>query len=145
MTTKIKTTFLLITLSFAIQATSLQAEEAYEVTTKAWTAFTAKEYDSVIAHADKANKIWGARAKETNSGLSALPEGDDVRGFANLNELATITWLKGEALRLKGEKEAAIATYKKLIADYKYGQCWDNKGWWWQPAKAAEKKIDELK
>lgn len=120
------------------------AEQAWQVTGKAWKALGQKKYDEVVRLADLSEKRWGARAKEMNSGLDAYPKGKAAKKFANLNELATITFIKGEALRKKGDKAGAIAAYKKLLSDYKYGQCWDKKGWWWQPAKAARDKLNKL-
>ncbi|MCP4099640.1 MAG: hypothetical protein GY748_25755, partial [Planctomycetaceae bacterium] len=83
-------------------------------------------------------------AKKTNDGLSKFPSADEAKGFANLNELATVIFLKGEALRKKGDTDGALAAYYTLLADYNFGQCWDQKGWWWQPAAAARDQIEKL-
>ncbi len=119
-------------------------EEAWQVTAKIWSAFERKDWDSVVELADRAVKIWGIPAGKTNRNLKTYPKSDAVRKFANLNEVGTCVWLKGEALRLKGDKARALAAYRTLVTDYKYAQSWDNQGWWWKPADAALSKIDEL-
>lgn len=120
------------------------AEEAWQVTEQAWKALDRKDWDAVERLANRASRTWGARAKEMNDGLSKFPSADEARRFANLNELATITYLKGEALRQQGDTEGALAAYYALLADYNFGQCWDQKGWWWRPAAAANDQIAKL-
>ncbi len=119
-------------------------EEAWQVTGRAWAALGEKNWDEVAKLADRAEREWGAQAKKDNDGLSAYPKGDDAKQYANLNELATITWMKGEALRKKGDKQGAIAAYRKVLSDYRFGQCWDPKGWWWGPAGAARESLGKL-
>ena len=94
--------------------------------------------------ANQANRTWGESARKANNQITKLPGKDEAKGYATLNELATITYLKGEALYKKGDRDGALAAYYTLIADFNYGQCWDKAGWWWQPAFAARDRIAEL-
>ena len=77
--------------------TSATAEEAWQVTEKAWEAFADEDWDTVEMLANRASRTWGPKAKEINNTLSKFPSADKAKNFANLNELATITFLKGEA------------------------------------------------
>lgn len=120
------------------------ADEAWQITSKAWDALGDEDWDTVERLANQAARTWGARAKELNDGLTEYPAAGKAREFANLNELATVTFLKGEALRKKGDRDGALAAYYTLLADYNFGQCWDQKGWWWQPAAAAIDQIEKL-
>ncbi len=120
------------------------AEEAWQVTEKAWDAFAAEDWDAVETLANRAARTWGAKAKEINNTLIAFPSAEKAKNFANLNDLATITYLKGEALRKKGDTDGALAAYYTLLADYSFGQCWDKKGWWWQPSTAAKDQIARI-
>ena len=86
----------------------------------------------------------GRKRPKANNQITKLPGKDEAKGYATLNELATITYLKGEALYKKGDRDGAPAAYYTLIADFNYGQCWDKAGWWWQPAFAARDRIAEL-
>ncbi|SVE15251.1 uncharacterized protein METZ01_LOCUS468105, partial [marine metagenome] len=45
------------------------AQDAYQVTAKAWSALGRKDWNGAIAHADKAIRTWGAQARQTNSRL----------------------------------------------------------------------------
>lgn len=114
------------------------------MTAQAWGAFGEKQWDKVEALADNAARQWGDAARKDNQTLEAYPVGDKAKAHALLNELATLTWLKGEALRSKGDSEGAVAAYKTVVADYGFGQTWDTQGWWWQPAAASRDRIAEL-
>ena len=120
------------------------AEEAWQLTGQAWTAMGKKDWDAVEQIANRAYRNWGEQARKANDMLSGLPGKLEAKRYATLNELATITFLKGEALFKKGDRDGALAAYYTLVADFNYGQCWDKAGWWWQPAKAARDRIAEL-
>jgi hypothetical protein len=36
---------------------------------------------------------------------------------------------------------ATAAAYRALTEGLKYCQCWDEKGWFWKPAEAAESRA----
>ena len=127
-------TFLVHVILIPLLLAPAVAEEAWQVTEKAWDAFAAEDWDAVETLANRAARTWGAKAKEINNTLIAFPSAEKAKKFANLNDLATITYLKGEALRKKGDTDGALAAYYTLLADYSFGQCWDNK-LWWQPAQ----------
>ena len=131
---------IMVCASILIQSIAF-GEEAWEVTAKVWDAMDSRNWGQVETLSNKAARTWGANAKKQNDGLNAYPKGDAAKNYANLNELATMTFLKGEALRQKGDIDGAMAAYYTLLADYEYGQCWDKKGWWWQPATAASKNC----
>ena len=40
--------------------------------------------------------------------------------------------------------ELALESYRKLVNELPYAQCWDPGGWFWKPAKAAQKRITAL-
>jgi len=121
------------------------AEEAYQVTAKAWSALGRKDWNGAIAHADRAIRTWGTQAKQTNSRLRGYAPAKDAKKYSNLNEVGTCLMLKGDALRQKGDVKGAIATYELLLRDYQYAQVWDPKGWFWKPAESARKNLVSLK
>ena len=121
------------------------AEEAYEVTAKAWKAMGLKDWNAAVAHADRALKTWGVHAKQTNAKLNGYAPAKDAKKYANLNEVGTCLMLKGDALRQKGDVKAAIAAYELLLRDYQYAQVWDPKGWFWKPSESARKNLVSLK
>ena len=121
------------------------AEDAYQVTAKAWNALGRKDWNGAIAHADHAIRTWGAQARQTNRSLKGYAPAKDAKKYVNLNEVGTCLMLKGDALRQKGDLKGAIATYELLLRDYQYAQVWDPKGWFWKPAESAHKNLVSLK
>ncbi|MEK9985335.1 MAG: glycosyl hydrolase [Opitutae bacterium] len=119
-------------------------QEAWQLTGKAWSALGKNNFDEVERLANEAVRRWGENARKRNNGLSKLPSTKEAKGYATLNELATIVWLKGEALLKKGDREGALAAYYTVLADFNYGQTWDNKGWYWSPAASCLDRIAEL-
>ena len=119
-------------------------QEAWQLTGKAWSALGKNNFDEVERLANEAVRRWGENARKRNNGLSKLPSTKEAKGYATLNELATIVWLKGEALLKKGDREGALAAYYTVLADFHYGQTWDTKGWYWSPAASCRDRIAEL-
>ena len=119
-------------------------QEAWQLTGKAWSALGKNNFDEVERLANEAVRRWGENARKRNNGLSKLPSTKEAKGYATLNELATIVWLKGEALLKKGDREGALAAYYTVLADFNYGQTWDTKGWYWSPAASCRDRIGEL-
>ena len=119
--------------------------EPWQLTSKAWNAMGQKDWNKVADLANQANRTWGNHARASNQKITKLPGKDSAKKYATLNELATITYLKGEALNKKGDQVAALTAYQMVVNDFNFGQCWDKAGWWWQPASASLDRINELK
>ncbi|MEM7394463.1 MAG: hypothetical protein AAF492_19190, partial [Verrucomicrobiota bacterium] len=102
---------ILIVAATALTLQSATAEEAYQVTAKAWTALGEKNWAEAVKLADKAVAVWSPQAKKDNDSLSEYPGEDTVMKYANLNEIGTLLWIKGEALRKKGDRKGALAAY----------------------------------
>jgi len=120
------------------------SDEAWQVTRKAWDALGKKNFDEVERLANESVRRWGERGRKINNGLSKLPSAKEAKQYTTLNELATIVWLKGEALLKKGDRDGALAAFYTVLADYNFGQTWDNKGWYWSPAASSRDRIAEL-
>ena len=90
----------------AFIAHSALAEEAYQVTAKAWTAMGEKNWAQAVELADKAIAVWAPQARKDSDNLTEYPGEEEVEKYANLNEIGTLLWIKGEALRQKGDKKA---------------------------------------
>ena len=117
-------------------------EEAYEVTAKAWSSYNGGLWDETISHCDRVIQIWGAQAKQINKSLQSPPE--DAENYANLNEVGTCLWMKGEAQLKQGDRKGALETFKALVNNYEHAQCWDQNGWYWKVSNAAMERINEL-
>lgn len=116
------------------------------LTQKAWAALAAKDLNGVVAYVNKNMELYAAKAKDMQASLKEYPWESKEKTFSYwaLNDIGTSLFILGEAYRTAGKKEEAAATYKKLIDEYFYAQCWDPQGWFWKPAEAAQQKLGEL-
>ena len=115
------------------------------LTTKAWEALANKDLDAVNAYVNKCLELYGAKAKEMQESLTEYPweTKEKIFSFWALNDVGTALYIRGEAYRNAGNEEEAKASFKKLVDEYFYAQCWDPQGWFWKPAEAAQQKLDE--
>jgi tetratricopeptide (TPR) repeat protein len=116
------------------------------MTTQAWKALEAGDLASVNAYTDKVLDLYGSKAKEMQGSLTEYPweSKDKIFSYWALNDVGTALFIKGEAYKKAGKAKEAKDSYKKLVDDYFYSQCWDPKGWFWKPAEAAQQALDEL-
>lgn len=117
------------------------------LTGKAWGALGGQKYDDALGYIAKCIDLYGAEAKKMQESLKAYPATDpkeETFKYWALNDVGTCLFIKGEVLLKKGDKKGALEAFKTLAKDYKYAQCWDEKGWFWKPAEAAKKKVVEL-
>ena len=110
------------------------------LTQKAWAALAAKDLNGVVAYVNKNLELYAAKAKEMQGSLKEYPWESKEKTFSYwaLNDIGTSLFILGEAYRVAGKKEEAAATFKKLIDEYFYSQCWDPQGWFSKPAEAAQ-------
>ena len=112
----------------------------------AWAALAKKDLEAVKAYTDKNLQLYGQRAKEMQASLKEFPweSPEKIFSFWALNDVGTSLFILGQAYRDAGNKAEAIATFKQLVNDYYFSQCWDPQGWFWKPAEAAQQQIIEL-
>lgn len=113
---------------------------------KAWGALGAKDLNSVVVYVNKTLELYAPKAKEMQGELKEYPweTKEKIFGYWALNDVGTALFILAEAYRNAGKKAEAEQTYKKLIDEYFYAQCWDPNGWFWKPAEAAQQKLGEL-
>ena len=146
---KIKTLFAMMVISCgAFMATSADAQDfgdmkSYTLVGKAWAAAAAGNHEHVLAYTNKCIDMYLKQAKEQQAGLTEVPKGakEEVFKFWALNDVGVSLFIKGNSLVKNGDNEGAIAAYKILVEELKFAQCWDTKGWFWQPAGAAKSKM----
>jgi hypothetical protein len=113
---------------------------------KAWTALAGNDLDSVLAYTNKCISMYAKQAKDMQASLTEYASGsnDDIFKYWALNDVATAYFIQGEAYRTANKKSEAKDAYSKVVSDYSFGQCWDPQGWFWKPAEAAQKKLNEM-
>ncbi|HOD11973.1 MAG TPA: tetratricopeptide repeat protein [Candidatus Omnitrophota bacterium] len=116
------------------------------LTTKAWEAYNKNDLESVLLYTNKCIATYGEEAKKMQASLKDFPKGSNEEIFKNwaLNDIATCLFIQGEAYRKAKMMDEAKEAYQKVINDYKFGQCWDNGGWFWKPAEAAKERLDAI-
>ena len=116
------------------------------LTTQAWKALANKDMDAVNAYVDKVLELYAPKAMEMQKSLTEYPweSKDKIFSYWALNDVGTSLYIKAEAFKKAGMKEEAEKSYKKLVDEYFYAQCWDPQGWFWKPAEAAQQALDEL-
>ena len=116
------------------------------LTAKAWEALNNKDLDGVLAYTNKCIESYGDKAREMQDSLTMYvwESKEKVFSYWALNDVGTCLYIQGKALRDAGRTKEAQEAYKRLIEDFKFAQCWDPGGWFWKPAEAAEKELNEL-
>ena len=116
------------------------------LTQKAWAALAANDLDATVAYVSKNLELYAAKAKEMQDALTeySWESKDKIFSYWALNDVGTSLFILGQAYQNAGKNQEAQETYKKLIDEYFYAQCWDPQGWFWKPAEAAQEKIAQL-
>lgn len=116
------------------------------LTSKAWEALNQSDIEAVLAYTNKNLELYAEQAKKMQESLKDFPQGtqDEIFSYWALNDVATSLFIQGEAFRKANMKEEAQKAYQKVVSEYRYGQSWDPKGWFWKPSEAAKEKLAML-
>ncbi len=136
-------TALSLVLTNAVQAYNFGDFRSEALTSKAWGALNQSDIEGVLAYTNKCLELYEEQAKGMQASLKSFPEGsnDDIFGYWALNDVATSLYVQAEAYRQANMKKEAIATYKRVINEFTYGQSYDTQGWFWKPSEAAKEKL----
>jgi hypothetical protein len=116
-------------------------ESSSALTMQAWSALERKDYPAARVAIERCQSFYGAQAVEMQSKLTALPDTENGHQAWALNDVGTCTFLLGKVAEAEGNKDEATAAYQKVVDAYSYAQCWDESGWFWQPAVAAQERL----
>lgn len=111
------------------------------LTSRAWNALGSEQLDSVFEATTTCQKLYTDEAKRQQAALSDFLPAEKGHDAWALNDVGTCLFIEGQALEKAGRREEAASAYRKLIADYGFAQCWDEKGWFWKPAQAATERL----
>jgi tetratricopeptide (TPR) repeat protein len=102
-----------------------------------------EDIEAILAYTNKCIELYAEQAKKMQDNLSDFPEGekDQIFSYWALNDVATALFIQGEAFRKAGMNDEAKQAYHRIVDEFKYGQCWDTKGWFWKPSEAAAEKL----
>ena len=114
------------------------------LTAKAWQSHERGDLADTLAFTAKCRELYAAEAAKQQQSLTDFLPADKGHDPWALNHVGTCCFIEGQALEKASRKADAVAAYRRLVDDYGYDQCWDTRGWFWQPAKAAQDRLDEL-
>ncbi|MEX1110369.1 MAG: tetratricopeptide repeat protein [Chthoniobacterales bacterium] len=117
------------------------AESSVALVSEAWAAFERKDYPAARAAIARCQSLYGAQAAEMQGKLTALPDKENAHGQWALNDVGTCTFVLGRVAEAEGKKDEAMAAYRMVVDQYSFSQCWDQQGWFWQPAVASQERI----
>lgn len=133
--------FFIITPSFAEE--SSRDIEPVDYVTESWDALHSGNHDEVVRLTEACFKECTEQALEQQKSGATITN-SNADEFPELNSVGTCLLILGTSLRNQGEHEEATAAYNKLLRDYKGCRCQNEEGYYWQPAVAAQKKLDEM-
>ncbi len=119
-------------------------ESSSALVTEAWAAFERKDYPAARAAIARCQSLYGTQAAEMQSKLMALPDKENAHGQWALNDVGTCTFVLGRVAEAEGKKDEAMAAYRMVVDRYSFSQCWDQQGWFWQPAVASQERISAI-
>ena len=123
------------------QAAVMPKDSSAALASEAWAALDGQNYAVARQSAERCRDLYGAQAAEMQSKLSALPDKESAHQQWALNDVGTSVFILGRVAEAEGKKEEAMAAYRDVVDNYTYSQCWDEQGWFWQPAVAAKERI----
>lgn len=142
----IKTLVFILTSIFVATSFAKNDTTSASLLEEAWAAYEQKEWRTAIKIADQCIKLFEEEALKQQASLTELPSTETAPDYWALNDVGTCFYVKCIALEKLGDKkqEELILSLKKLAHELNYAQCWDTKGWYWQPAANAKKKLRQI-
>ena len=117
--------------------------EPAELSTKAWVALKAGNHKEVSVLTEQCFKEFGEEADRQQSENKEQITKDNTSDFPELNSVGTCLFILGQSLAEQGDKELSEAVFTKLIENYPDCHCEIKQGYYWKPAKAADRKLAE--
>ncbi len=129
-----------------------------ELNQQAYKAWNENNFEQALACVNEVIQRWSGKADEQqaarqkdNACLSTPDpknkEQMDSYWTANwaVNDVATSWWIRGEILKQQGNITAAKKSYKTVIDTYSCAFAWEQQGWFWRVADAAQGEYDKIK
>ncbi len=110
----------------------------------AWEASSQGDLERLGKIVEKVVGAYGAKAAEQKGQLSGFPARGEEHQYQAMNDVATILFVKAEALMNYGRKEESMALFKQIIETYPWAQAWDPRGWYWSVAEKSQSSIDVM-
>jgi len=118
-----------------------------DMTTEAWNALNALDWDHAARQAEATIQEWSASAlylqdmkrREVGNLLEYKGSSDDrqkIFKYWALNDVAASYFILGQALDHKKDYDQASRAFQQIVNHYSLAQIWDPQGWFWSPVDA---------
>lgn len=116
-----------------------------EYVKKAWELSVQNDLTALAKLVERCLKKYEVEAKMQEATMTGFPARGKEGDVAIFNDVATILFVKAEALMNNGRTDEAVAEFQKIIEDYKFAQSWDPVvGVFWSVAEKSQASIDVM-
>lgn len=116
-----------------------------EYLTKAWELSGKNDLEGISKLVAECLKLYDVEAKMQQASLSGFPTRGQESDVQTLNDVATMLFVKAEALMNSSKSDEAVALFQKIIDEYKFAQAWDpSRGAFWSVAEKSQASIDVI-
>lgn len=112
--------------------------------THAWAASSQGDFAKLDAIVADILKFYGEEARQEQSGLTGFPPRGKEQDYQAMNDVATVFFIKAEALMNYGKTDAAITLFDQVIKEYPSAQAWDPRGWFWSIKEKSQASINVI-
>ena len=135
----------LLTFIFTLSSFAQDNPSSGELITKAWAAHGQKNIEDTFKYTNQVIELYSKEADSEQATLPVMPsKPPQIEAVQSLNDVATAYFIQGESYREQGKKDEAIAAFKIVVDRYNKAQSWDQRGWFWSVALAAQESIDKF-
>ncbi len=110
----------------------------------AWEASSQGNLKKIEELTEECLKFYEEEAKRQQAGLSGFPPRSKKEEYQVLNDVATILFIRAEAMMNYGKTDRAIQLFEDIIKEYTWAQAWDPRGWFWSVVEKSQNSIDVM-
>ncbi len=119
--------------------------DSSEIVRLAWAASKDEDLKTLASLVDEMINSYGDKAKVLASKLSNFPARDKISEYTIMSNVATVLFIKAEALMHQGKNDEAKTQFKNIITQYPWAQCFDpSRGAYWSVAEKSQDSIDVM-
>ncbi|MCX5680943.1 MAG: hypothetical protein NT079_01440 [Candidatus Omnitrophica bacterium] len=111
---------------------------------KAWVASSQNDLEEIQRLLYECLITYGEASSKQQGSLTKFPPRGSEFEYQEMDDIATVMFIRAEAVMKKGETEKAKELFRNLAKDFPWAQVWDPRGWYWSVAEKSQASIDKL-
>ncbi len=112
---------------------------------KAWELSGKNDLEVLFKLVAECLEKYDAQSRMQEATLTGFPLRGHEADVSVFNDVATILFIKAEALMNNGRTDEAVAQFQKIIEEYRFAQAWDPVvGVFWSVAEKSQASIDVM-